>query len=333
MVQVADLMQRRTLCVQGRRPRLTARLPAFARSIRKVLSVLEFTLEHASLGARIRRGLKSHDAVIVSGFMTQFLPLVWLVSLGTTRNVLLLVHHNLQEAFHRPVLRSILALGAHLGYRFLVMETAEGAERLELAAAHDGNFLVIPHPLGPPPADLTPSAGNACPIVGLIGQIRPEKNQGQLLERLIEIRRRHGETFDILVGASELDSLPEEHLSAVRTVDTSKTEDYFSTLAACDVVVIHGQRHRYFYRASGILADAIRSSTLVVGPDYPVFRSQIMWPVSVGEVYSEESDLERALMAALARARPPDSEPFRRHQEARAASAVAVIIDRALAAD
>jgi hypothetical protein len=91
-------------------------------------------------------------------------------------------------------------------------------------------------------------------------------------------------------------------------------------------VVLNYRRDRYYYRASGVAADALNHRTVVVSPDFPVLRSQLTYPVQVGCLYRNLDGLESAIEQALA-IRPEFEEALERYEAERGVEATAARLD------
>jgi hypothetical protein len=92
------------------------------------------------------------------------------------------------------------------------------------------------------------------------------------------------------------------------------------------VVVLNYVRERYYYRASGVAADALARRAAVVCPDFPVMRRQLADPAPVGATFATLNDLEAAITEALG-LRPQLDAALARHQQARSAQALAALYD------
>jgi hypothetical protein len=82
-------------------------------------------------------------------------------------------------------------------------------------------------------------------------------------------------------------------------INTTDYRDYLAALGSCEVVVLNYHADRYYYRSSGVIGDAVAQGAAVACPDFPVFRRQIIEPVTVGAVFRDPEDLMRAVHAAL----------------------------------
>jgi hypothetical protein len=109
-------------------------------------------------------------------------------------------------------------------------------------------------------------------------------------------------------------------------IDTGDRGAYLDALDRCDVVILNYRRDRYFYRASGVAADAIARRAFVVCPDFPLMRHLLTEPAPVGALNAGLEDLGRAIREALA-LRGSASDPFAAHARARSPAAIAGLLD------
>ncbi len=70
-------------------------------------------------------------------------------------------------------------------------------------------------------------------------------------------------------------------------------------MTECDIIILNYEKSKYFYRCSGVAADAIGTKTFVLCPNFPLMNNQINYPTQVGISYENESDLETAIQQSL----------------------------------
>jgi hypothetical protein len=102
--------------------------------------------------------------------------------------------------------------------------------------------------------------------------------------------------------------------------------DYEAALERCDVIVLNYQRERYFYRPSGVIADAVAHGAAVVTPDFPLMHRQLTHPAPVGSVFTDLDQLPDAIARARA-LRPSFADSLARQVQARDAAALASLLD------
>ncbi|MGB0723248.1 MAG: hypothetical protein ACPGU7_12730 [Gammaproteobacteria bacterium] len=211
------------------------------------------------------------------------------------------LHHNVQRAHQRWRDRAALWLLGRLGFRFFVQEDTAGMESILGERLHT-QVLSLPHALPTTPLSSTAKARHAGPpVLGVVGTMRPEKGNLELLDRLIEMRDGLGNEggFELLVGCPEGAPLEQARRRGCTVVDTTDKADYQRAIAACDVLVFNFQAADYHYRCSGTIAEAIAQNVLVVAPDFPLIRHQVMWPAPAGACFSSLDALPEAIETAL----------------------------------
>lgn len=216
-----------------------------------------------------------------------FFPLLW----PLRNRLVFLIHHNLQWAVRNRIERHGFLSLKKLGIRWALFETQslKGAESLHLPS--DRN-LVLPHPV-PKRTGWGGGARSVRPVVGVIGYYRSEKQMDLLVHEL----KKNCPEFSVLLGIPN----PEDVRSAeVDVVCTRSDEQYFGVISRCDVIVFNGERRRYFYRASGPIADAASCKTAVVAPNFPVIKRQVD---GIGEIFQSFDDLPDAVRRAVWRVR------------------------------
>jgi len=284
-----------------------------------------YALAHLRLVAdlwRLRR-----RRVLVREFLSPFLLLVWPLVWPLRRRCYFLSHHNLQAAFRGGLENFCLRLLLRTGFRMALLETSAGIEALgvEVPPAH---LLVLPHP-----SDIAPAKGPQAsavsalePVVGVVGAIRREKGSEALLEELLRLRANGRLSARLLLGCPEPEVRARWHARGFEVVDTTRRDDYEAALERCHAVVLNYRRDRYYYRASGVAADALNHRTVVVSPNFPVMRSQLTYPVKVGCLYRNLDGLESAIEQALA-IRPEFEEALERYEAERGVEATAARLD------
>jgi hypothetical protein len=80
---------------------------------------------------------------------------------------------------------------------------------------------------------------------------------------------------------------------------TSSSAEYINFLKSLSIGVVLAKKERYYFRNSGTIADMAASGVVVICPDFPVFRSQIENPVTIGALYSSELDVDKAILKVL----------------------------------
>lgn len=273
-------------------------LPVIKNSLlRKLFKAISLISCHIDIGNKIRKN-KNKQAVIVHGFSNEFLLVTYFCSLFLTKNVYLLTHHNIQQAFQNPMFRVMLKLYAFLKYKFILNETLLVLKDIGFSEQQIANCISINHPvLKIKPFDTPNNCLSRQKKIGLIGQARKEKRIEKTLKLLIKLQKKLD--FQLVVGTDDLSSFDELDMNEVKLINTSDRNDYYAALAACDIVVLNYACSKYLYRCSGVIADAIGTQTFVICPNFPLMSNQINYPTKVGLSYQNESDLEAVIQQAI----------------------------------
>ena len=301
------------------------RPPGFATGrLERALKPFVLLGSHLRLAARLWRR-RDHDLILVREFATAFLLVAWPLIWPLRARLCFLINHNLQEAHRRALERSILRLLYRTGIRLACLETTAGLVELGLAP-DPRRILVLPHPLGA----LAPARPKADPIrpavVGVVGKIRAEKGAGEILQTLLDLRERGELALRLVIACPEADVRDHGRSRGFEAIDTSDRSAYLDALDRCDVVILNYRRDRYFYRASGVVADAIARRALVVCPGFPLLRHMVTDPAPVGATYAGLEDLGQAIREALA-LRSSGSDAWAAHARERSPAAIAGLLD------
>jgi glycosyltransferase involved in cell wall biosynthesis len=293
-------------------------------TIRQLQKGVRYFMAHLRLVRDLWR-LRQHDLIIVREFLTSLLVIVWPLIWPLRRRVYFLINHNLQEAHRQPLERTVIRGLFGAGARFACFETTAGFDELSITPTPD-RFLILPHPLR---AVVPPRRKSNAeqPVIGVIGVIREEKGVGDVVERLLTLREQ-GRVPSRFVFGSPAESVPSEWKGSVEFVNTVETEGYAAALDRCDVIVLNYQRDRYYYRPSGVAADAISRRVSVVCPDFPLMSSQVTLPTPVGVPFRDLNDLERAIREALRLRFGSELDSWGVHESARSPAALAALIDQ-----
>lgn len=268
---------------------------------------------------------RDRDLVLVREFLTQIVMFVWPLIWPLRRRVYFLVNHNLQEAHRRRLERVLLLLLHRTGFRFACLETTEGFAELGIRPDAE-RFLVLPHPIAPLAPPRVAPASPALPVIGVIGEMRAEKGSIELLRMLKRLRGEGRLHARLMIGCSDAAAREEWAAQGFEVADTGTRQQYLAALDRCDLVVLNYRRERYFYRSSGVAADAISRRVTTVCPDYPIMRRMLCDPVPVGAVFRGVRSLETALAEALA-LRPGIDQALAEHERVRSAGAIAARLD------
>lgn len=296
--------------------------PWRVRAAELAAKVVVFLWAHLRLARDVWRR-RDHELIVVREFLTQIVILVWPLLWPLRRRLFFLVNHNLQEAHRKPLERALLRLLWRAGFNLACLETPEGFAEIGIVP-DERRLLVLPHPIAPltPPRALGPGPA----VVGVVGEIRAEKGTAGILDVLAAIRDRGRLDIQPLLGCPDREVRELWAGRGFLVADTTAPQAYAAALARCDVVVLNYVRERYYYRASGVVADALARRAAVTCPDFPVMRRQLAEPAPVGATFATLDGLEAAIAEAL-RLRETLDAALARHEQARSARAVAALYD------
>jgi len=298
--------------------------------IRKILKIPALIISHIDSGQKIRKN-RHRDAIIVSGFSTEFLIFTYIFSLLWTKSVYLVNHHNIQQAYRNTLMRAILKMYHYLNYKFIVNETSSILKDVGYSEQEINQHISLLHPLSQlDSSNLFNTEEFRQKKIGLVGQFRPEKNFSKTLDSLLKLQKSLD--FLLIIGTDDFSSFSEINLNGAKLLNTSNEEDYLAILASCDIIVLNYEKFKYFYRCSGVAADAISAKTYVVCPNFPLMSSQVNYPTQVGVLYDNESELEMALKQALELVTGSNKEAFESHYVERSAEKMASTLDQAIQA-
>ena len=335
--KTADLSKYDIYVITGNEPTL---LPSFKQPLgRKILKVFQLIICHIELGQKIIKN-RNRDAILVHGFSTEFLIFTYIYSFFWTKNVYILTHHNIQQAFHSLPIGSLFKIYHALGYKFIVNETSLILKNIGFSEQESGQHLSLLHPvIG---IDTSVYLDNNEEIkklnltgvdrkkVGIVGKIRQEKQFNKTLDLLLKLQEKLD--FLLIVGTDDLSAASELNSERIELVDTATRANYFSVLAACDIIVLNYEESKYLYRCSGVAADAIGTRTYVVCPNFPMMSHQLNYPERVGILYNDESDLEMAIRQTLQLVPAAENTAFESHYVERSVENLAIALDREIAA-
>lgn len=335
--QTADLSKHDIYVITGNEPNL---FPNFKNPlVRKIIKTFQLIICHVELGRKIINN-KNRDAIIIHGFSTEFLIFTYIYSFFWTRNIYLLTHHNIQQAFDSSMIRSIFKMYHFLGYKFIVNETSSMLQKIGFDEKESGQHISLLHPVvGINTSILSGNSGENRQLnsnginkkkIGIVGKMRQGKQFSKTLDFLLKLQDKLD--FLLIIGTDDFSSFSNLNSERVKLVDTATKDNYFSVLAVCDIVVLNYEESKYLYRCSGVAADAIGARTYVVCPNFPMMSHQLNYPAQVGILYNNESDLEMAIQKTLQLVPAAENTAFESHYIERSIENLALVLDRDIAA-
>ena len=214
-------------------------------------------------------------------------------------------NHTVQAAFMNSIHRIGLYFLRIVGAKFVSHDTDIFCKLGMLK--FDQNLLIIPFPTefrGSLPARRWPPVGYM--RVGIVGSLRPEQRSESALELIRNYRAQSKISYDIVIGSNDRDRLEQFNADDVSLSFFRGEEDYWRCLESIDIVVVNYDPARYFWRTSGIVADAVSSGSVVVAPNFPVISRQLEVPNKVGFCFFDPSSFGDALSKAFLLAKNDD---------------------------
>jgi hypothetical protein len=319
--KAAELSNYDIFVITGNEPKL---FPYFKNLLlRKILKIIELIICHIELGQKILKN-KNKDAILVHGFSTEFLIFTYASSLFWTKNVYCLTHHNIQQAFQNPIVRMMFKIYHSLRYNFIVNETSSVLKNLGFGKEESERHISLLHPVLKVNFHSIFDSERGKKKIGIVGKVRQGKQFARTLDLLVKLQKKLD--FLLIIGTDDFSSFNQINLDGAKLVNTSSKDDYFAVLASCDIVVLNYERSRYFYRCSGVAADAIGTRTYVVCPNFPFMNYQLNYPSQVGTLYENEADLEIAIRQALELLPASENTAFEDHYVERSIENLALVL-------
>ena len=331
--KVSELSKYEIVAITGNEPLL---FPSLKNSfLRKVLKIPQLIICHAELGRAILKN-KNMGAIIIHGFSTEFLIFTYIYSLFWTKNVWILTHHNIQQAFQNSVIKSMFKIYHFLGYRFVVNEASSMLKNIGFSEKESSQHISLLMPVVRADKAKLNIASEAIEQldclnlqkkkIGLVGKMRQGKQFGKTLDFLLKLQEKLD--FLLVIGTDDFSYFGSINSENIKLLDTSTRDNYFSVLELCDIVVLNYEESKYRYRCSGVAADAIGVRTYVVCPNFPMMSRQLNYPERVGILYNNESDLEMAIQQALELVPATQNAAFESHYRERSIESLALALDR-----
>ncbi|NEN95071.1 MAG: glycosyltransferase [Moorea sp. SIO3I7] len=166
--------------------------------------------------------------------------------------------------------------------------------------------------------------------IGVVGMIRKDKPIAKIIEILKDYTKLSDHKSELVLGVpfwqkpKDLDNL------GVKMYDTTTEKQYLDLLNEVDILVAHYEKHRYYYRTSGVLSDAACCGCYVITSDYPVLRHQVNWPVSVGSTFKTFDEIPSLLDEAIYYIREHGQDNQWLWREKRTAEEIATVFSKGI---
>lgn len=301
------------------------RLMGFPAKLKRVWEMFFSILTHIRLVSRLWK-FRFAELIIVREFLNIPLLLVWPILYPLHKRIVFLVNHNIQYANTKRSERFALRLLTGAGARLLCLELPAGLAEIGLKGAAEKS-LILPFPLGSGtfPAH-APTLSGRPSRVGVIGNFRPEKNVDPLLESLVAAVQRGQVNVEVVLGCPDLAYRKIWESRGVTVIDTTDYADYEAAMNTCEVIVLNYEKASYYFRHSGVIADAVSRGVSVVCPNFPLLRHQVESPFPVGTTFDHIDELPLRLGEALLLNYARNTHAFREHKRVRSASEIAKLL-------
>ncbi|RMF21976.1 MAG: glycosyltransferase family 1 protein, partial [Cyanobacteria bacterium J083] len=190
--------------------------------------------------------------------------------------------------------------------------------------------FVIPHPLiSEAKPKLMPGerfAPEKIIKIGVVGIIRQDKPIAEVIKKIQEYLNSNPSGCELVIG-TPLAEKPTwlDELNA-QLYDTTEESDYIKVLQEIDILVIHYQPERYYYRTSGVISDAASCGCYIIASDYPVIKHQINYPVTIGATFQDFAEIPSLIAKGITSIQKNGKDANWQWREKRTAEAIAAIL-------
>ncbi|MBR8830485.1 MAG: hypothetical protein N5P05_000041 [Chroococcopsis gigantea SAG 12.99] len=312
----------------------------------QILKKITQALPSYSLGLQLRReyrhlqmgikalSMKDIDSIFVLEAYNQHLLFLLPMLISTGKNIFIGIHGNQQFAQENKV--------KALGFEYLQFYL-KNFPKVKVVLLEVGDHLVpekfrfpqnsqlvIPHPML---GDVEPRLkygerrnSSEKIKIGLTGIIRPDKPIDKILKKLQKFITLNQDSFELIIGTPLREKPAYLESLDITLRDTTKDEDYLNLLKELDILVVDYDKKRYYYRASGVISDAVSCGCYIIAPDYPLIEHQITWPAIVGNTFTDLSQLDELLIKATEQIKSIGKDNNWRWREKRSAKYIAELL-------
>ncbi len=286
---------------------------------------------HIAMGLRALT-LKTNNILVFEAYNQHLLFLLPLL-IFTNKKTFIMLHGNQQFAMHSKVKYwGLLYLKLYLKFfdnlKVILLEIDDNILDAQFQLPQKSK-IVIPHPLR---NEVTPRLQpgerlkeNDKVRVGIVGIIRADKPINKLIEKAQQYIKLNPQV-ELIIGTPLYQKPEYLEKSEITFIDTTQEEDYLQTLQKIDILLIHYDKDRYYYRTSGVISDAASSGCYIVASDYPVIKHQINYPVNIGSVFNSFDELDVILEKAVSYVRTYGQDNHWLWREQRTAKSIANLL-------
>lgn len=259
---------------------------------------------HLAMGIKAL-SLKNKNILVFEAYNQHLLFLLPLLVL-TGKQVFIMLHGNQQFAMNSKIkywglLYLKLYLNVFNNLKVLLLEIDDDILDPKFKLPEKSK-IIIPHPLR---GDVTPRLQPQERLnetdtikIGIVGIIRADKPINKLIEQAQKYVDSNSDV-ELIIGTPINQKPKYLDESLITVIDTTKEENYLKTLQQIDILLIHYDKERYYYRTSGVISDAASAGCYIVASDYPVIKHQINYPVTIGSTFNNFEELPTILETAI----------------------------------
>jgi glycosyltransferase involved in cell wall biosynthesis len=272
---------------------LTTSIPNYAIGLN-----LRREYRHIAMGIRVLK-LKDCQILLIFEAYNQHLIILLLLLVLSGKKVLIMLHGNQQFAMTSKLkylgflyLKNFLNIFKNIKVVLLELDDKILPQKFQLPPH---SKLLIPHPIvSTATPRLQPGerlSANTKLKIGVVGTIRQDKPSAKLIETIQKYLASNSQ-YELIIGTPFGQKPVYLNELKVTLYDTTKEEDYFRVLKQIDILVIHYDKNRYYYRTSGVISDAAACGCYIIASDYPVIKHQISSPIAIGSTFNNFNELE-----------------------------------------
>lgn len=308
--------------------KLTQAIPSYSLGLQ-----IRREYRHIAMGVRAFK-LKDIDSIFVFELYNQHLLFLLPLLVLTGKKVFLTLHGNQQFAMTSKIkylgfLYLKIYLKVFKKFKIINLEVDDDVlpEKFRLP---DSSKYIIPFPII---SEIEPKlkpgerlSDNAKIKIGVVGMIRADKPVAQIIEKLQEYITSSQSNCELVIG-TPFGQKP-DYLDKIEATlyDTTKEKDYLKVLTEIDILVIHYEKDRYYYRASGVISDAASCGCYIIASDYPMIKNQVSYPVTIGATFSSFEEIGKLIDEAIIHLHSKGQDNHWFWREKRTAEAIAKIL-------
>jgi hypothetical protein len=255
-------------------------------------------LQNIKLINSIRRALKSNldTHVLIREFSSVCLLVLAVFIFPLRARMVFNINHNLKNVEDRFPL--ILYILAKIGFNFLMLD----GYYLEqyIPASIKQNILIHPFPCHRSLRSRTYKIDPHILInIGVVGDFRAEKGSlSEITGAVKELALLN--SCNICIGARNPSAVQLYFKDMdIQIANTGSHEQYHAYLNSLDILLIFAKRETYFRRHSGTIMDGISHGVITLAPNFPVFKSQLEVPVTIGITYQSSAEIKATAVLAI----------------------------------